>query len=124
MARKKLRQGSKTNMQIRSENLNLHLQLHFYIFVFEIYRLHVSGSIIKREYLNFADSFRRMRKLIKKLIANSTRGIEINSLCTLLKTTSIAVESLTPSSGRVHVIFNQPCNLITLLNLMQFNYIN
>ena len=55
-----------------------------------------------------------MRIMIKTLIAISARGIEINFVFTLLKTTSIAVENLIPSSGRVHLICSRPCNLITL----------
>ena len=55
-----------------------------------------------------------MHIIIKTLIAISARGIEINFVFTLLKTTSIAVENLIPSSGRVHLICSRPCNLITL----------
>ena len=54
-----------------------------------------------------------MRIIIKTLIAISARGIEINFVFTLLKTTSIAVENLIPLSGRVHLICSRPCNLIT-----------
>ena len=62
----------------------------------------------------FSYSLLRMRILIKTLTAISARGIEINFVFTLLKTTSIAVENLIPSSGTVHLICNRPCNLITL----------
>ena len=41
-----------------------------------------------------------MRVMIKALIAISAKGIEINFVFTLLKTTFIAVENLIPSSGR------------------------
>ena len=55
-----------------------------------------------------------MRIMIKTLIAISARGVEINFVFTLLKTTSIAVKNLIPSSCRVHPICSRPCNLITL----------
>ena len=60
------------------------------------------------------DSPLRMRMMIKTSIAISAKGIEINFVFGLLKTTSIAVENLIPSSGRVHLICNRPCNLITV----------
>ena len=69
--------------------------------------------IIKNEKILF-DSLLRMRIMIKTLITISARGIEINFVFNLLKTTSIADENLIPSSGRVHLICNRPCNLITL----------
>ena len=57
-----------------------------------------------------------MRIMIKTLTAISARGIETNFVFTLLKTTSIAVESLIPSSGRVHLICSRLRNLITLFH--------
>ena len=50
---------------------------------------------------NFSGSLLHMDIMIKTLIAISARGIEINFMFTLLKTTFIAVETLIPSSGRV-----------------------
>ena len=44
----------------------------------------------------------------------SAKGMGINFVSHLLKLTSVAVENLTPSSGRVHLTCNRPCNLITL----------
>ena len=74
--------------------------------MFETYRLHVATSMIKRKFTNFVESIPRMRKLIETLIASFVKGIEIDSVFTLLKITSIAVGNLIPSSGRVHVIYN------------------
>ena len=49
----------------------------------------------------FSDSLLHMDIMMKTLIAISTRGIEINFMFTLLKTTFIAVENLIPLSDRV-----------------------
>ena len=46
----------------------------------------------------------RLHIMIKTLIAISAKGIETNFVFTPLKSTSIAVESLIPSGGRVHLI--------------------
>ena len=59
-----------------------------------------------------ADSLLRMRIMIKTSIIYP-QSIEINFVFNLLKTTSIAVENLISSGGRVHLICNRPCNLIT-----------
>ena len=62
----------------------------------------------------FFDSLLRMRVMNNTLIAISARGIEINFVFTLLKTTSISLENPILSSGRVHVICNRHCKLITV----------
>ena len=63
--------------------------------------------------MNFPDSLLRMRLMTKTLITISARSIEINFVFAILKITSIAVENLIPSTGRVHLICNRPRNLIT-----------
>ena len=60
----------------------------------------------------FLTLFLHMCIMVKTLIAISTRNIEINFACNLLKTTFIAVENLIPSSCMVQRICNGPCNLI------------
>ena len=61
--------------------------------MFKIYRLNSWDEWLQENAETHADSLLRMRIMKKTSIAISARGIEINFVFNLLKTTSIAVET-------------------------------